>query len=96
MKSTRVQIHPRKSTDGFKTEGHWLAEALGATWSRRRGYTVASAKRAEEFRLLSAAGIEASRRWFNHDKTPYTFSRPGLHEKLTLKEALLAAKGSAQ
>lgn len=88
----RTPIQTRRGPDCFKHEDHWLAEALGATWSRRRGYTVASPNRANQYALLRDAGFGASRRYFGRDKTPYHFdheAHPG--EKFTLNQALALA-----
>lgn len=86
MKSTRVRIYPAKGVDGFKSCENWLAEALGATWSRRRGYTVASQARADLFALLASAKVTASRRLFASDKRPYTFQMPLGGGQYTLAE----------
>lgn len=75
---------------GFKSSGHWLAEALGARWSGRCGYLLAPT-RARQWHLLFMADFEASRKYFGRDKTPYTFGRND-NEKLTLKEAVQAAQ----
>jgi len=58
MKTPRVQIHPRKIGDIWKHADAWLAEALGARWTHRHGYTVASPARAALFERLRAAGVE--------------------------------------
>jgi len=92
MKTNRFKIQPTKSTDGFKTKDAWLAEALGAKWTRRHGYTLASASRVAQWETLRKAGFEASRRYFASDKTPYHFThakRPG--ERFTLSQALKLA-----
>lgn len=90
---TRIPIPTRRGTDGFKHADHWLAESLGGQWSRRHGYTVASANRAAQFELLRDKGFEPSRRYFNSDRTPYHYTndlRPGA--KFTLREALIEAE----
>lgn len=90
MKSTRVQISVPASGDGLKTREAWIAEALGATWTHRRDYTVASASRAAQFAALCAVpDIEASRRCFASDREPYTFSHPRLGT-LSLRDMLIA------
>jgi hypothetical protein len=76
MKTSRVPISPAPSADGFKTEEAWLAEALGAKWTWRHGYTVASARRAAQFEILRAARVTASRRYFARDFRPYVFEHP--------------------
>ena len=60
MKSTRVQIHPRRTGDVWKHPEAWLAEALGARWTHRHGYTVASPARAALFERLRDAGVESA------------------------------------
>ena len=90
MKIIRVQIQVPRSGDGFKTREAWIAEALGATWTHRRGYTVASANRAAQFAALCAVpDISASRRYFASDRKPYTFSHPRLGT-LSLRDMLKA------
>ena len=86
MKSTRVRITPADGSDGFKSREMWLAEALGASWSHRRGYTVASQARADLFALLASAKATASRKIFASDKRPYTFQMPNGGEQYTLAE----------
>jgi hypothetical protein len=79
---------------GFKTEGMWLAEALGCKWSRRRGYHLSSARRVEQWQALLREGFEASRKYFHGDKRPYTFTNdalPGV--SLSLSQALEIAEG---
>jgi len=89
MKTKRFKINPSASKDGWKTNDHWLAEALGVQYSRRRGYTLASANRVAQWEALRAAGFEASRRLLGNDRTPYHFThenRPG--ERFTLAQAV--------
>jgi hypothetical protein len=86
MKSTRVQIQPKRGEDCFKSREVWLAEALGASWSHRRGYTVASQARANLFALLASAKVTASRKVFASDKRPYTFKMPDDGKEYTLAE----------
>lgn len=77
MKTPRVQIHPRKTGDIWKHPDAWLAEALGARWTRRHGYTVASPARAALFERLRAAGVEpANHRVFSADHRPHLFRHP--------------------
>lgn len=93
MKTTRVKIDPKRGSDGLKTEEAWLAEALGAKWTHRNGYTVASANRAAQWETLKNAGFKASRRYFVSDKTPYRFTHAEWPNELyTLNEALKLAR----
>lgn len=88
--NNRLQIRIPSDGSGFKTRSHWLAEALGAQHSHRRGYTLAPTKHAA-FLILDAGGWHASRRYFASDRKPYTFSLPHGPE-LTLAQALAAAR----
>lgn len=74
--------------DGYKTEGAWLAEALGGRWVHRSHGHQMAPSRARAWMRLFLAGFEASRKYFAGDKRPYTFSLPGSDAKLTLAQAL--------
>ncbi len=93
MKSTRVRITPTRGADCFKSREVWLAEALGASWSHRRGYTVASQSRADLFALLASAKVTASRKIYASDKRPYTFQMPNGGEQYTLAEIRRVVSG---
>jgi hypothetical protein len=73
--------------NGYKTEGHWLAEALGGRWTHRDDGHQLAPNRAQAWLRLFLGGYEASRKYFGRDRRPYTFNLPG-GEPLTLAQAL--------
>lgn len=91
-KSNRIQVNLKSDGSGFKTHSIWLAEALGAQYSHRRGYHLAPTKHAA-FLILDTQGWNASRRYFSSDKKPYTFSLNDGPE-LSFKDALKQAKST--
>lgn len=70
----------------IKDRADHLAEAMGAAWSRRQGYTLSPARSALFLRLYNA-GWRSKRHVVSVHKHVFTFLAPGSAIEYSLKEA---------